>query len=371
MTSTEQAELDKLLRDKRTLERKIHSALAAIDRKRFPPMPDNEVAASNPTPVSDGERVYWACGGGMKGPGASVVACYDFDGRRIWSYHEAFGAAEHGLHTSPVLVDGKLIYGAHKWLVAFDAATGAIAWRQHLPSYHEFCGSSPQVVRLGGENAILTPHTFLYRASDGALLAGNALQTFGDLTPIAENGVLYYPNKFKRWSDDNVAFVALQLPTNAVEKSTLKPLWELKWEDTHVPLRGVSYFVASPLYANGIVYAIDMSGGLIALDPATQKTVFRRWLDWYNRYDRFLYGVAASPTLGGRNVFFVDDAGYTIILKPGPVYAEAGRNILENVHLSSESGNPCKQEAFYTAPIFDGRRMYLKGEEYLYCIGEK
>jgi len=47
------------------------------------------------------------------------------------------------------------------------------------------------------------------------------------------------------------------------------------------------------------------------------------------------------------------------------------RNILENIHVSGLGGNPCKQESFYTGPYFEGKAMYLRGEEYLYCISQE
>ena len=40
------------------------------------------------------------------------------------------------------------------------------------------------------------------------------------------------------------------------------------------------------------------------------------------------YGVAASPTLAGKHIFVVDDAGYTHLIQPGPVFKEVGKNVL-------------------------------------------
>ncbi len=369
MSSEEQAAYDKQLKTKADVEAKLHNAFRSIDRRRFPPMSGNEVSSSNGAPCSDGRYVYWACGGGMKGIGASVVCCYDLDGKRIWSHHEAFGASEHGLHTSPVLVDGKLIYAANRSLVAFDAATGKVLWNQKTD---EYCGESPQVVRIGHEAAILSKHSgrmvTLRRASDGDKLAEFDCSLFGEETPVVEHGVVFIPDRHKGWSSDNVAFTALRLPTT--DNGKITELFQLNWARDHVPLRGISFWVASPLYVDGLVYVEDMSGGLMAVDAQAGRSVYRRWLDWYARYDRFLYGAVASPTLGGKNIYLVDDAGYTIILKPGPVYKELGRNVIENISPSSISGNPNKQEAFYTSPVFVGNTIYLRGEEYLYAIGK-
>jgi hypothetical protein len=168
-----------------------------------------------------------------------------------------------------------------------------------------------------------------------------------------------------------VAFLALQAPAAVPPKGEWKSLYELKWEDTYVQSRGISYYVASPLYHDGLVYTLDMSGGLAAIDVKERKGVYRRWLDWYCRYNRYLYGAVASPTLAGKNIYFVDDSGFTIIVKPGREYQELGRNVIENIQLSGRGGNPCRLESFYSNPVFDGKSLFLKGEEYMYCIQAK
>ena len=202
--------------------------------------------------------------------------------------------------------------------------------------------------------------------SDGTAFASFDSNLFGEETPVAENGVVYVPDRMKGWGNDNVAFTALQLPSTVVEKTVIKPLFELNWERDHVQLRGISFWVASPLYVDGIVYAEDMSGGLMAVDVKQQKSVYRRWLDWYARFDRYLYGAVASPTLGGKNIYLVDDAGSTIILKPGPVYQEVARNVIENISPSTQSGNPCRQGGvlqlagvFRKCDVFEGGGISL------------
>lgn len=113
-----------------------------------------------------------------------------------------------------------------------------------------------------------------------------------------------------------------------------------------------------------------MAGGLTAVDTVAKQALYRRFLDGYNRFHRFLYGVAASPALAGRDIYIIDDAGYTHIIQPGASFIESGRNVLENIHASGLGGNPGKQESFYTSPWFEGKAMYLRGEQYLYCIRE-
>jgi outer membrane protein assembly factor BamB len=367
-----QAKLDETLKAKADAERAVHDAFAAIGRKKYPPMYKNEVSSSNATPVSDGEHVYWVCGGGMKGPGSHAIACFDLDGRRIWSWHDggSLGSLEHGNHCSPNLVDGKLIYAANMALLALDAATGRELWRNSPDDWQNggHGSNSPVLVKVGDECAILQMR-YLHRVSDGTVICPSQLDIWGVLTPIVENDVMYNPCRWHGWKDP-VDFVAVRPPARAGPGAKCEAVWSLDGKDITMPTRqpGAIFMVASPLYVDGVVYSVEMGGGLAAVDTVAGKALYRRYLDGYNRYHRFLYGIAASPALAGKSIYITDDAGYTHIIEPGPRFEERGRNIMENIHLSGQGGNPGRQESFYTSPFFEGNAMYLRGEEYLYCI---
>src|SRR5262249_9517786 len=151
--------LEDTLRAKAEAERAVHDAFAALARKKYPPMYRNEVSSSNATAASDGERVYWACGGGMKGPGSHVIACFDLDGRRVWSWHDggSLGSPEHGNHCSPNLIEGKLIYAANMALLALDSATGRELWRNSPDDWQNggHGSNSPMLIHVGDQSAIL------------------------------------------------------------------------------------------------------------------------------------------------------------------------------------------------------------------------
>lgn len=371
LPTDQQVALDKTIKAKTDAERAVHLALRAIDRKKYPPMYDNEVSASNATPVSDGQFVYWTCGGGMKGPGAQVIACFDLDGKRVWSRHDALGSPEHGNHISPNLVDGKLIYSVTGTLFAFDARTGKELWRNHPDDWqNEGHGSnSPLVVKVGDVPAIIEMR-YIHRASDGTVICPSKLDVWGVLTPVVEKGIIYNPCRWHGFKDP-VSFVGIKLPADASAGAKVQVALDLDGKAVTMPARvdGPIFMVASPLHVDGVVYSVEMGGGLTAVDTVAGKALYRQFLDGYNRYNRFLYGVAASPTLAGRNIYITDDAGYTHIIQPGPRLVEVRRNVIENIHISGLGGNPCRQECFYTSPFFEGGQMYLRGEEYLYGIG--
>jgi outer membrane protein assembly factor BamB len=368
LPSDQAAQLDKKLKEKTEAERKIHKAFTDIDRKKYPAYFENEVSSSNGTPCSDGARVYWVSGGGMKGPGAYAIQCFDLDGKRIWTNHEVLGSEEHGNHQSPLLVDGKLVFGALSTLMAFDPKTGALIWK-NVKIGTGASGTSPVAAHIGGAAVIITAKNVV-RASDGVEICASNLNIWGEPTPVVEGDIVYNTSRFRGW-EDPASMCAIKLPSSTNEKGQVKAVWDPPGKDLATPTRGLSYTIASPLLHDGILYGVDMTGGIMAVDVAAQKSVYRRWLDGYNRYNRFLYGVAASPTLAGKHIYVVDDAGYTHLIQPGPQFKEVGRNVIENIYFSSQSNNPCRQEAFYTAPYFEGKAMFLRGEEYLYRIEEK
>jgi len=355
---------DTLIKNKHELEKKLHDALRKIDRRKYVPLYGNEVSGTNGTPCTDGQHVYVAVGGGMKGPGAYVIAAYDLNGRRIWSFHEALGASEHGNHISPALVDGKLIYAANTTLLALDAQTGAVAWRNKLPQdAQNSCSCMFVPTKIGETSVLLAYPSDILRASDGKILSHLKLdnETFfsGLATPVVENGVLYTDGGvFKK------VFHAVQLP-EAID-GAMHVAWKLDGAQWRLE-KSSGFSIASSIVANGLYYTVDTMGALTAIDPATHEAIYTRRIEMYQRASRQVYGFAASPILGGKNLYFFDNTGCCLLLEPQRDYKEVARNIIENQVASD--WQDYKQELFYASPVCDGSAMYLKGSEYLYCIG--
>ena len=370
MTADKQEDLDKKLKVKEALERKICKETEPVDPHKYKWLFENEVSNSNPTPCSDGTRIFSAYGGGHHGQGSSVVVCYDLAGKRLWSYFCNFGTAEHGSHASPILIDGKLIHAVGKALLAFDPATGKLLW-EATPG-NTTCSETPTPGRISGTAVVWRPGRIV-RVSDGATVCQDKSldSMIASLSLIIEKDVVYNPAKFKSWS--GVSLTATKLPDPADAKGKATVLWETDDKNPDAIERGFPFYVASPLYVNGIVYGTDESGRITAMDAATGKFIFCKWPDNYNRYERSVFGCSASPTLGGKYIFQVDASGCTTILESGPQYKEAGRNILENIQpsITGMYALPCNQECFYTSPYFEGPRIYLRGQEYLYCIGKE
>jgi hypothetical protein len=157
----------------------------------------------------------------------------------------------------------------------------------------------------------------IVRISDGVEISGTRLSVdVSELTPVVEDGIVYHSSRFRDWKQ-LFSVIAVKLPRTAAGDTKTEVLWDPPGDDLHMPVRGGNFIVASPLVADGILYSVDIGGGIFAADMGGQKGLYRRWLDGYNRYNRSVYGVAASPTLAGKHIYVTDDAGYTHLVEPG------------------------------------------------------
>jgi len=362
LPQAQQTHIDGMIKQKHELEKKLHDALKSVDSKKYVPLYMNEVSGSNGTPVTDGKFVYIAVGGGCKGPGAYVIAAYTLDGQRVWSYHEALGAEEHGNHVSPALVDGKLIYGAGAKLLAFDAATGKVAWRNDARLPGEYA-SLYVPTKLNGMSVLVAHPSRILQPGDGKVLSELKNMSFfpGESTPLVENGCIYVDgNVFKK------EFQVVQLPANPGGAG--KVAWKLDNKLWRME-ESSGFSIASALIVNGLYYTVDTMGALSAIDLASQKVLYMHRLEMFQRANRQVFGFTASPALAGKQVYIFDNTGSSVVIEPGLAYKELGRNVIENQVASD--WQDYKQELFYASPVFEGTALYLKGGENLYCVREK
>jgi outer membrane protein assembly factor BamB len=354
LDTIQQAQIDQKLEERQKLARSVHNALASGRKGR---LYLNEVSAGNATPTSDGTRVYWV----VQGSGGYLTLALDLNGELIWSNFEyQNGAGEHGSHRSPLLCDGRLLVSTNEELIAYDALTGKELWRTPGSPHGHGINGTPIVVQIDGRRALQTTKNLV--SLDGEVLSNRGFTTWGCYVPVVEDNVLYNPcTRRHEW-----AFEAIAVPGKAGAN------WKLTAKALYGPLVSTTAFFynASPLYVDGLIYQVDMSGILVVVDTRERKPVYRHWMDGYNYNDRRLYGYCASPTLAGNNIYLLDQVGYATILQPGAEGTVLGNNALQNISNLPGSA-PCKQEVFYAGMYFDDKKMFLHGNEYLYCIEEK
>jgi outer membrane protein assembly factor BamB len=274
---------------------------------------------SAPTPVTDGKEIFVAYGNG-------IVACYDLDGDRKWLKLVEHTNLTFAHSASPILAGDRLVVHFLD-LVALDPKTGNEAWRlPHPPSY-----GTPLPARIGETDVVFTCRGMLVRAHDGKILA-DKLGSCGANSPTVHEGVVYYGHGDAR---------AYRLKDLSAEPGKPPVMWKGKTKTG-------GYGFCSPVIHDGLLYASNDQGILSVVDAATGQTVYE---------ERLNLGGSVYPSISaaGKYVYVSSDNGTTVVLQPGRELKELARN---------------KLEPFRSSLVFEGKRMYVRTEKKLYCIGE-
>jgi outer membrane protein assembly factor BamB len=294
------------------MRRALPMLMRATDAPRHP-----TAGYSQCTPVSNGKQVFVMYGNGL-------VACHDLDGTRRWLKLLEHSTAAFGHGSSATLVGDKLLVH-YADLVALDVKDGAECWRVKIPPLHGTCIAT----RLGEVDVVLHPTGQVIRVADGKILA-DKLGRCGENSPVLHDHIAYFIAG---------GATAVKLPATPVGK------FESLWKSS---LKGGGYWFASPIYHDNLLYAVQQNRSFSVVDAHTGKLVYFEKLDC---------GGDAYPSicLAGNLIYISSDDGTTIVLEPGRTYKEIARNSLET---------------FRSTPVFEGRRMYVRTQKHLWCIGE-
>jgi len=284
-----------------------------------------------PTPAADGERVYVLFG-------SSVLEALDYQGKKVWRKEITPYNFDVALGASPVLFGDTVIVQCDQvnkssLLLALDRKTGAVAWEQKRPDV-QFAHSTPVLVQLQGKPQLLVAASNALQGVDPA--NGKVLwssKAKGDtVSPVLGSGVVYLD------SGRGGAGFAIE-PATGDGKSG-----QLKWQDDKVP-EGFS----SPVVVGAYLYRLHSPGMLRCYKLASGEMVF----------DERLQGVstAVSPFTTPDGRIYLASAGKSFVLREGPKLEILG---------SSDLGDGSN-----ASPAVAGGRIYLRGRQFLWCIGKK
>jgi outer membrane protein assembly factor BamB len=253
---------------------------------------------------------------------------------------------------------------------AYEVDTGKLAWSNEAKAFNTY--GSLFRVESGGELVAAFQWGFFTRIRDGRQIWDKGV--FGDsvATPIVEGDTIFARGGYPKYNEKNAGLKVFKIPAST-EDGKLTVAYELneQWAADELPVdkeknpfdRG---YVASPLYVDGLVYALTQGGGLAVNDAATGAVVYRKVLPLKPRTHYWDWaGCASSPTLGGKNIYVMDNQGTTLVLQPGREYRVVAQNFL------AESKDGKEQAQMISSPVFEATRMYFRSPGFLYCIGDK
>lgn len=350
----------KQLEEKVKLEGALSAKMQEIDPVRYKKYETPDVGFSGYTPVHDGKHLYLWFGSG-------VTACYDLDGRRLWIRADPLPSVEHGFSSSPLLVDGKVVVFMRD-LFAFDARTGAQAWRIPVVSHQGFNpggyfhGTPVGVVR-GGVPLVVLGNGTIVRASDGQVLF-----THPEMGNQAISSPLIEGRHLIETSTGSMKLFIHDLP-DAVTGPFKMATRTLSVSTTPFPYYYMPWHMASPVVHEGLAYLLNNSGVLTVVDLAEAKIVYQRMLDldaFQTSNEGAARGIGISPAIAGGKLFLMGNNGASVVLEPGRAFKQIAKNKIESIASLGHWGE--RQERFVSNPVFDGDRLYLRGEGHLYAI---
>ena len=291
---------------------------------------------ANPSPGTDGERVYAWFGTGQ-------MVALDLKGKVVWQKHLAkeYGsyAITWGHSSSPTLYGDTLIlqcdHSPASYLLALDKRTGKEVWKadrgKGLRSY-----STPIVVSgpLGDELVVNSSERIEgYDPKTGKRLWHyDEPNQFPIHVPSFGGGVIFASRGYR-----SGPYMAIRPGGRGDIAGTKNLLW-------HVPT-GAPY-VSSLVQYEGIVFLASDAGILQAADAATGKRLFQGRTG--NLY-------TAAAVAGDGKVYFVSEGGETVVLKASREFEILARNQLDGRFLAS--------------PVIANGLLLLRSDHELIAVG--
>lgn len=279
-----------------------------------------------PTMATDGQRVFAVFSTGE-------LAAFDFDGNAVWQKNIGLPKNPYGMGSS-LLSDGERLFVQYdhqheQKIIALDSATGNPVWQ--MPRQH-ISWSSPALINTGfGPQLILNDeqNVTAYDPVSGRQL-WQVKCLGGEVAPSpAFNGT-------------DLVFAANEYAQASALKLTGGPP-EILWQyDGYLPE------ISSPVATADLLFLTTSAGDIVCLDAVTGE-VF-----WEQEFDN---GFNSSPILVGKRIYVIDLSGTVHIFGAAAEYKSLA---------TVKTGEPV-----YATPAFMDGRIYIRGEDHLYCIGQK
>jgi len=286
-----------------------------------------------PTVATDGQRV---CAIFPTGD----VACFDFAGKRLWAINLGTPDSAYGYTSSLeiyrnlllVQYDQENVEEEKSKLIALDVSSGRPVWQTKRPVPGSW--SSPIVVEVDGHPQAITcgnPWVIGYDPNDGTEL-WRVKCIAGDVvpSPIYAGGLIFAIEAYTK-------LVAIR-PTGRGDVTKTAIAWSA--EDAAPD-------ICSPVSNGQFLYLLTTDGLLLCYQVSDGKKLWEKDLQ-----KNFL----ASPSIVGDKLYLLSAEGIMFIVEIGSEYKELAR---------CELGEPC-----HASPAFADGRIYIRSSAHLYCIGK-
>ncbi len=271
---------------------------------------------ASPTPLIAGDRIYVHFG-------HLGTAALDLTGKVVWRQTELKYPPTHGTGGSPVLIDDALIFSCDAqrdpFVVALDAATGAVRWKtpRNSPAKKQFSFCTPLVIQNDGATQVISPGSGFvgaYDPKDGRELwrVGYGEGYSVVPRPVFAHGLLFLSSGF-----DAAVFHAIK-PAGATGDATATAIaWTQRKAAPHTP---------SAVVVGDEVYFVSDAGIATCADARTGDV---RWSE------RLGGNFSASPIAAEGRLYFQNEAGIGYVVKAARTFELLATNDLGEKTLAS------------------------------------
>jgi outer membrane protein assembly factor BamB len=290
------------------------------------------------SPTTDGKLLYVSFG-------SFGVFCYDFDGNLQWQreisrMNTRLGWGE---AVTPVVHGNSLLLNwdqeANSKLINLNSADGKVIWE--TPRDEKTSWNTPVVVEHKGTTQVILNGTNRVRSYD--LANGKQIWECAGMTinaipsPMVKDGVAYIVSGYR-----GAASVAVPLDAKS-EVPDSKVLWRYN--------KGTPYVPSPLLLGERLWFTQGNTQVLTVLNLKTGKP--------FVEGERMPTATSfySSPAAAAGRIYFVDQRGTCLVLKDG-----------DKLEVLSTNRLP---DAFDASPAIVGKQLFLRGEEFLWCIAQK
>ncbi len=285
--------------------------------------PTEDTGFAAPTATTDGRYVFAIYATGD-------LICLDMDGNKIWSKNIGIPDNHYG-HSSSLLVwkDFLLIQfdtNQEGKVFAADVHSGEQLWETLRSSTISW--ASPILINVGDHHELIlasSPDISAYDPEDGKKLwSVDCLSGEIGPSPAYDNGILFSANEYAK-------LTALE------PGDPPKLLWE---SNEYLPE------VSSPVATQGLLFISTSYGVIVCYDGKSGDIL------WEYECDRGFY---ASPIIVDGKIYFLD--------RSGKMYIFSVSRTMELIN------DPELGAGTVSTPAFSEGRIYIRGNDHLYCIG--
>ncbi len=283
------------------------------------------------TMATDGYRAYAIFATGD-------IAAFDFNGRRLWHKNLGVPDSAYGYASSLETYQDRVIVQYDQGdgsedksrLYALDGTTGRVVWeaKREVPN----SWTSPILADVGGQPQIVTvadPWVIAYDPNNGQEI-WKAECVSGDVapSPIYAGGLVMAIEPYSQ-------MVAIK-PTGQGVVTDSQIAWRMEEGAPDI---------CCPVGNDQYVFLLEGSGYLMSFDVTNGEMVYE-----HDLRDNFM----ASPSIAAGKLYLLSEEGTMYIAEIGPEYKELAKCPLN--------------EKCHASPAFVDGRIYIRGAEHLYCI---